>query len=201
MNRGWRFCRFNGVVNRVVSCWSLVCPAPPFCLVLGPYWTTFGLRLLVMLHSCCESSSMMMSAPLWPRNWRSARYGSQPPRPVLEEKTTSVVALGHRGRRGQRCSQHSACTRGQRASTSRATVAPPGRRSDARCRAYSGPPARHAADSRSLAPCSCRRRMRLSRPRFAGYVIGGPQLLSVRIRTCSPAERTHSGKDRTIFGA
>jgi hypothetical protein len=48
LNRGWRFCRFNGVVNRVVSCWSLVCPAPPFCLVLGPYWTTFGLRLPVM---------------------------------------------------------------------------------------------------------------------------------------------------------
>ena len=48
MNRGWRFCRFNGVVNRVVSCWSLVCPAPPFYLVLGPYWTTFGLRLPVI---------------------------------------------------------------------------------------------------------------------------------------------------------
>jgi hypothetical protein len=47
LNRGWRFCRFNGVVNRVVSCWFLVCPAPPFCLVLGPYWTTFGLRLPV----------------------------------------------------------------------------------------------------------------------------------------------------------
>ena len=45
LNRGWRFCRFNGVVNRIVSCWSLVCPAPPFYLVLGPYWTTFGLRL------------------------------------------------------------------------------------------------------------------------------------------------------------
>ncbi len=48
MNRGWRFCRFDGVVNRVVSCWSLVCPAPPFCLLLGPYWTTFGLRLPVI---------------------------------------------------------------------------------------------------------------------------------------------------------
>jgi len=48
LNRGWRFCRFNGVVNRVVSCWSLVCPAPPFYLVLGPYWTTFGLRLPVI---------------------------------------------------------------------------------------------------------------------------------------------------------
>jgi hypothetical protein len=92
-------------------------------------------------RSCCESSSMMTSAPLWPRNWRSARYGSQPPRPVLEEKTMLVVALGHRGRREQRCPQHSACTRGQRASTSRATVAPPARISDARCRAYSG--ARH----------------------------------------------------------
>jgi hypothetical protein len=45
LNRGWRFCRFNGVVNRVVSCWSLVGPAPPFCLVFGPYWTTSGLRL------------------------------------------------------------------------------------------------------------------------------------------------------------
>ena len=44
---GGRFCRFNGVVNRVVSCWSLVCPAPPFYLVLGPYWTTFGLRCAV----------------------------------------------------------------------------------------------------------------------------------------------------------
>ena len=30
LNRGWRFCRFNEVVNRVVSCWSLVCPAPRF---------------------------------------------------------------------------------------------------------------------------------------------------------------------------
>ena len=48
MNRGWRFCRFNGVVNRVVSCWSLVYPAPSFWLVLGPYWTTFGLRLPVI---------------------------------------------------------------------------------------------------------------------------------------------------------
>jgi uncharacterized protein (TIGR03437 family) len=45
LNGGWRFCRFNGVVNRVFSGWSLVSPAPPFCLVLGPYWTTFGLRL------------------------------------------------------------------------------------------------------------------------------------------------------------
>ena len=36
LNRGWRFCRFNGVVHRVVSCWSLVGPAPPFYLVLGP---------------------------------------------------------------------------------------------------------------------------------------------------------------------
>jgi hypothetical protein len=45
LNRGWRFCRFNGVMNRVVSCWSLVCPAPPFCLVLGPYWTTSGLQV------------------------------------------------------------------------------------------------------------------------------------------------------------
>ena len=45
MNRGWRFCRFSGVVNRVVSCWYLVCPAPPFYLVLAPYWTTFGLQL------------------------------------------------------------------------------------------------------------------------------------------------------------
>ena len=48
LNRGWRFCRFNRVVNHVVSCWFLVSPAPPFCLVLGPYWTTFGLRLPVI---------------------------------------------------------------------------------------------------------------------------------------------------------
>ena len=44
LNRRWRFCRFDGVVNCVVSCWSLVCPAPRFCLVSGRYWTTFGLR-------------------------------------------------------------------------------------------------------------------------------------------------------------
>jgi hypothetical protein len=36
LNRGWRFCRFNGGVNRVVSCWSLVGPAAPFCLLFGP---------------------------------------------------------------------------------------------------------------------------------------------------------------------
>jgi hypothetical protein len=36
--------RFSGVVDRVVSCWSLVGPAPPSCLVFGPYWTTFGLQ-------------------------------------------------------------------------------------------------------------------------------------------------------------
>ncbi len=35
LNRGWRFCRFNGVVNRVVSCWSLVGPAPRSYLVFG----------------------------------------------------------------------------------------------------------------------------------------------------------------------
>ena len=45
---GWRFCRFNEVVNSVNLCWSLVCPAPPSCLVFGPYWTTFGLRLPVL---------------------------------------------------------------------------------------------------------------------------------------------------------
>ena len=44
LNRGWRFCRFYGVANRVVSCWCLVGPAPPFYLLLGPYWTTFGLQ-------------------------------------------------------------------------------------------------------------------------------------------------------------
>ena len=44
LNRGWRFCRFSGVGHRVASCWSLVSPAPPFCLVFGPYWTTFGLQ-------------------------------------------------------------------------------------------------------------------------------------------------------------
>ena len=48
LNRGWRFCRFSGVVHRVVSCWSLVGPAPPFYLVFGPYWTTSGLRRPVM---------------------------------------------------------------------------------------------------------------------------------------------------------
>ena len=46
LNRGWRFCRFNGVVNRDVSCWSLVGPAPSFYPVFGQYWTTSGL-----LHS------------------------------------------------------------------------------------------------------------------------------------------------------
>jgi len=44
LNRGSRFCRFSQVVNRVVSCWSLVGPAPPLCPVLGPYWTTSGLQ-------------------------------------------------------------------------------------------------------------------------------------------------------------
>jgi enterochelin esterase-like enzyme len=44
LNRGRRFCRFDGVVNRVVSCWSLVGPALWFCLVFGCYWTTFGLQ-------------------------------------------------------------------------------------------------------------------------------------------------------------
>jgi hypothetical protein len=44
LNRGWRFCRFNEVVIRVVSCWSLVGPAPWFWLVLGRYWTTNGLQ-------------------------------------------------------------------------------------------------------------------------------------------------------------
>ena len=43
LNRGWRFCRLNGVVNGVVSCWSLVGPALPFCPVFGWYWTTSGL--------------------------------------------------------------------------------------------------------------------------------------------------------------
>jgi hypothetical protein len=46
---GWRFCRFSGVGHGVVSCWSLVGPAPPFYLVFGPYWTTFGLRRPVTL--------------------------------------------------------------------------------------------------------------------------------------------------------
>ena len=44
LNRGWRFCSFNGVVNRVVLCWSLVGLASPLCLVFGHYWTTSGLR-------------------------------------------------------------------------------------------------------------------------------------------------------------
>ena len=60
MNRGWRFCRFNGVVNRVVSCWFLVCPAPPLCLLLGPYWTTFGLRLPVI----APTAILPLNAPL-----------------------------------------------------------------------------------------------------------------------------------------
>ena len=55
--RGWRFCRFNGVMNRVVSCWSLVCPAPPFCLLLGLYWTTFGLRCRCLRHAAIASLS------------------------------------------------------------------------------------------------------------------------------------------------
>ena len=50
LNRGWRFCRFSGAVNHVVSCWSLVCPAPRFCFVVGLYWTTFGLWLS---GDCC----------------------------------------------------------------------------------------------------------------------------------------------------
>ena len=41
MNRGWRFCRFNGVVNRVVSCWSLVGRLPRFAWCSG----RIGLRL------------------------------------------------------------------------------------------------------------------------------------------------------------
>ena len=43
LNRGWRFCRFNGVVNRVVSCWSLVGPASFRYPVCGRYWPTSGL--------------------------------------------------------------------------------------------------------------------------------------------------------------
>jgi len=54
LNRGWRFCRLSGVVHRVVSCWSLVGPAPPFCLVFGPYWTTSGLPRPVAA-SCPEA--------------------------------------------------------------------------------------------------------------------------------------------------
>jgi hypothetical protein len=45
---GMEVLQIQRVVNRVVSCWSLVCPAPSFCLVSGPYWTTFGLRLPVI---------------------------------------------------------------------------------------------------------------------------------------------------------
>ena len=48
-----------------------------------------------------------------------------------------------------------------------------------------------------------------SRPRFAAYVIGGPQLLSVRIRTCSwtsaelrvTSVRTSSASSRQIASA
>ena len=57
LNRGWRFCRFNGVVTRVVSCWSLVGPAPPFYLVFGPYWTTFGLQSRCSPHPAIVSLS------------------------------------------------------------------------------------------------------------------------------------------------
>jgi len=42
--RGSRFCRFNGVIQGVVSCWSLVKAATQFCLVFGRNWTTSGLR-------------------------------------------------------------------------------------------------------------------------------------------------------------
>jgi hypothetical protein len=66
LNRGWRFCRFNGVVNRVVSCWSLVCPAPPFYLVLGPYWTTFGLRVPLLRHLAIVSLSHRIQRCLAP---------------------------------------------------------------------------------------------------------------------------------------
>ncbi len=64
MNQGWRFCRFNGVVNRVVSCWSLVSPAPPFYLVLGPYWTTAA-------GDCCH-----VILPLRPSARRSEEVSS-----------------------------------------------------------------------------------------------------------------------------
>ena len=37
------------VLHRVVSCWPLVVPTPPFCLVFGPYWTTFGRQRPVTL--------------------------------------------------------------------------------------------------------------------------------------------------------
>jgi hypothetical protein len=50
LNRGWRFCRFNGVVNRVVSCWSLVCPASPFLPRVRAVLDSFGLRCRCLRH-------------------------------------------------------------------------------------------------------------------------------------------------------
>jgi hypothetical protein len=53
LNRGWRFCRFSRVVDRVASCWSLVGPAPWFCPVFGRYWTTNGLQFPGCLAGSC----------------------------------------------------------------------------------------------------------------------------------------------------
>src|SRR5688572_25750966 len=64
LNRGWRFCRFHGVVNRVVSCWSLVRPAPPFCLVLGPYWTTYGRQHSDVLRTVTHDSFRWLTTRL-----------------------------------------------------------------------------------------------------------------------------------------
>ena len=51
MNRGWRFCRFNGVVNRVVSCCLVLVfglssspVLPAVWAVLDYIWTTKGPR-------------------------------------------------------------------------------------------------------------------------------------------------------------
>lgn len=62
---GMEVLQINGVVNRVVSCWSLVCPAPPFCLLLGPYWTTFGLRLPVLLYPPVRGSHNVARLSRW----------------------------------------------------------------------------------------------------------------------------------------
>ena len=83
MNRGWRFCRFNGVVNRVVSCWSLVSPAPPFCLVLGPYWTTSGLQT----HSGPVGLSHRGI-------YRASTFRGRPPRPAIRTRTGSLALAG-----------------------------------------------------------------------------------------------------------
>ena len=76
LNRGWRFCRISEVVIRVVSCWSLVDPASPFCPVFGPYWTTSGLQR----DSSAPLSGPGAHAPSAERI--QVRSASRPARPV-----------------------------------------------------------------------------------------------------------------------